>query len=116
MFHTHLVCYALALLPSLYPTALGKWCMFMFVLEVLDGDGPGPFGSGSFFSITKKSDRSCGSQHKSGPPGPSSSSHSPLPSVSKKEMKAAKADERDRATRQPPALATPVKLLRALMA
>jgi hypothetical protein len=28
--------------------------MFVFVLEVLDEDGPGPYGSGSFFSIGKK--------------------------------------------------------------
>jgi hypothetical protein len=61
MFHTHLVHCALTLLPPLCPMALGKQCMFVFVLEVLDGDGPGPYGLGSFFSIMKKSDRSCSS-------------------------------------------------------
>jgi hypothetical protein len=54
MFHTHLVRRALALLPPLCPIAKGKHCMFMFILEVLDDDGPGPYGSGSFFSIEKK--------------------------------------------------------------
>jgi hypothetical protein len=95
MFHTHLIHYALTLLPPLCPMALGKWCMFVFVLEVLEGNGPG-----SFFSITKKSNRSHGSQHKSGPPGP------PLSPFSKKEMKAGKADEQDQAAIWPSALAT----------
>jgi hypothetical protein len=27
--------------------------MFVFILEVLDDDGPGPYGSGSFFAIEK---------------------------------------------------------------
>jgi len=40
-FHTHLIWRALALLPPLCPVAKGKHCMFVFVLEVLDGDGPG---------------------------------------------------------------------------
>jgi hypothetical protein len=53
-FHTHLVRQALALLPTLCPMALGKCCMFVFLLEVLDDDGPGPYGSGSFFSLEKK--------------------------------------------------------------
>jgi hypothetical protein len=54
-FHTHLVQRALALLPTLCPVTLGKRCMFVFLLEVLDEDGPGPYGSGSFFSLEKKS-------------------------------------------------------------
>jgi hypothetical protein len=93
MFHTHLVRHALALLPPLCPMALGKQYMFVFVLEVLDGNRPGPYWSGSFFLITKKFNLSCGSWHKSGPSGPSSSSCPPLPPVSKKEMEAGKADE-----------------------
>jgi hypothetical protein len=107
MFHTHLVWRALALLPALCPVAKGKHYMFVFVLEVLDGDGPGPYGLCSFFSITKKSNRSHGSQHKPGPPSPSPSSRPPFPPVSKKEMEAAKADKWVQATRCPLALATP---------
>jgi hypothetical protein len=56
MFHTHLIWYALVLLPALCPITKGKCYMFVFVLEVLDGNGPGPFGSGPFFSIGKKTD------------------------------------------------------------
>jgi hypothetical protein len=47
MFHTHLVWHALALLPPLCPIAKGKCYMFVFVLQVLGRDGPGPFRSGS---------------------------------------------------------------------
>jgi hypothetical protein len=54
MFHTHLVRRAVALLPPLCPIAKGKCCMFVFILEVLDDDGPGPYRSGSFFFIEKK--------------------------------------------------------------
>ena len=57
-FHTHLVWWALAFLPPLCPVAKGKRCMFVFVLEVLDGDGPGPSGPGSFFTLLKKRTRS----------------------------------------------------------
>src|SRR6266850_2405837 len=53
-FHTHLVQRALTLLPPLCPIAKGKRCMFVFVLKVLDGDGPGPSGPGSFFTLPKK--------------------------------------------------------------
>src|SRR6267142_1959871 len=53
-FHTHLIWWALALLPPLCPVAKGKCCMFVFVLEVLDGDGPGPSGPGLFFILPKK--------------------------------------------------------------
>jgi hypothetical protein len=77
MFHTHLVQQALALLPTLCPIAKGKCCMFVFVPEVLDGDGPSPYGSGSFFSIVKKSKKSRGSRHKSSPSGPSTYSYPP---------------------------------------
>ena len=109
MFHTHLVCHALALLPPLCPVALGKWCMFVFVLEVLDGNGPGPYGLRSFFSIVKKSNRSQGSWCKSGPPGPSSSSCPPLPPIDYKKMQESdKANKWDWATRWPLALATPL--------
>jgi hypothetical protein len=88
----------------------------MFVLEVLDGDGPGPYGLGSFFSIVKKLEKSHGSRCESGPSGPSTYSHPPLPPVSKKEMEAGKADEWDQATRQPLASATPPPLLSPLSA
>jgi len=54
-FHTHLVHQALTLLPALCPVAKGKRCMFVFLLKVLNDDGPGPYGSGSFFSLEKKS-------------------------------------------------------------
>ena len=47
-FHTHLIWRALALLPALCPIVKGKHCMFVFILEVLDGNGPG-----SFFSLEK---------------------------------------------------------------
>src|SRR5882672_1031447 len=53
-FHTHLVWRALTLLPPLCPIAKGKHCMFVFVLEVLDGDRPGPSGPRSFFALPKK--------------------------------------------------------------
>jgi hypothetical protein len=88
----------------------------MFVLEVLDGDGPGPYGLGSFFSIAKKLEKSHSSRCESGPSGPSTYSHPPLPPVSKKEMEAGKADEWDQATRQPLASATPPPLLSPLSA
>jgi hypothetical protein len=88
--------------------------MFMFVLDVLDGDGPSPYGLGSFFSIAKKSEKSRGSRHKFGASGIPTYSHPPLPPVSKKEMEAGKADERDQATRWPLALATPPPLLSPL--
>jgi hypothetical protein len=115
-FHTHLIWQALALLPALCPVAKGKHCIFMFMLEVLDGDGPGPYGLGSFFSIVKKFERSHGPQHKSSPPDPSSSSRPPLPPPSKKEMEAAKADEWDWAAWRPLALASPPPLLSPLSA
>src|SRR6267142_2078937 len=50
-FHTHLVQRARALLPPLCPAAKGKKVMFVFILEVLDGDGP---KSGSFWEVPKK--------------------------------------------------------------
>src|SRR6267142_1824968 len=50
-FHTHLVQRARALLPPLCPVAKGKKVMFVFILEVLDGDGP---KSGSFWEVPKK--------------------------------------------------------------
>jgi hypothetical protein len=86
------------------------------VLKVLDGDGPGPYGSGSFFSIMKKSNQSYGSWCKSGPSGPPSS-HPPLPPVNyKKLQKSEKADKWDWAARWPPALATPPPSLSPLSA
>jgi hypothetical protein len=106
-FHTHLVQRALALLPALCPVAKGKRCMFVFVLEVLDGDGPGPYGSGSFFSIAKKSEKSRGSRCKSGPPVPSGFARPPLPPQSKKEIEAGKALDQDQAARRPPVSTTP---------
>jgi hypothetical protein len=115
-FHTHLIWQALALLPALCPVAKGKRCMFVFVLEVLDGDGPGPYGSGSFFSITKKAGKSRGSGRKSGPPVPLGFVCPPLPPLSKKELKAGKALDRDQAARWPLASATPPALLSPLSA
>src|SRR6266850_613573 len=50
-FHTHLVQRARALLPPLCPMAKGKKVMFVFILEVLDGDGPKP---GSFWIAPPK--------------------------------------------------------------
>ena len=41
-FHTHLVQRALALVPPLCPAAMGKKVLFVFVMEVMDGDGPKP--------------------------------------------------------------------------
>jgi hypothetical protein len=115
-FHTHLVWQALALLPALCPIVKGKHCMFIFVLEVLDGNRPGPYRLGSFFSITKKFKKSHSSRCKSGPPGPSTYACPPLPPLFKKEIKAAKAQDWDQATRWPPASATPPALLSPLSA
>jgi hypothetical protein len=115
-FHTHLVRQALALLPALCPMAKGKCCMFVFVLEVLEGNGPGPYGSGSFFSIAKKSEKSRGSRRKSGTSGPFTYSHPPLPPLSKKEIEASKALDWDQAARPPPASATPPPSLSPLSA
>jgi hypothetical protein len=90
--------------------------MFLFVLEVLNGDGPGPYGSGSFFSIAKKSKKTCGSRCKSDPPAPSTYIHPPLPPLSKKEIEAGKVLDRDQAARWPLALATPPPSLSPLSA
>jgi hypothetical protein len=60
MFHTHLIWCALALLPPLCPVAKGKHCMFVFILEVLDEDRPGPYRSGLLFSIGNKGAHSHG--------------------------------------------------------
>jgi len=51
LFHTHLVQCAQALLPPLCPVAKGKKTMFVFILKVLNGDGPKP---GSFWEVPKK--------------------------------------------------------------
>ena len=48
-FHTHLVQWALALLPPLCPVAKGKQVMFMFLLKVIAGEGPT-----TFFDLPKK--------------------------------------------------------------
>jgi hypothetical protein len=90
--------------------------MFVFVLKVLDGDGPGPYGLGSFFSLVKKSEKSHGSRCKSGPPVPSTSIHPPLPPLSKKEIEASKGQDRDQAARRPLASATPPPSLSPLSA
>jgi hypothetical protein len=66
-------------LPALCPVALGKRCMFVFLLEVLDDDGPGPYGSGSFFALEKKAGRARGPRRKPSPPGPPPPSQPPLP-------------------------------------
>src|SRR6266850_7784985 len=57
-FHTHPVRQALALCPPLCPIVKGKHCMFVFILEVLDGDGPGPSEPGLFFALPKKRSQS----------------------------------------------------------
>src|SRR6266850_6723933 len=48
-FHTHLVRRAFALLPPLCPEAKGKKVMFVFLLEVIAGEGPT-----TFFDLPKK--------------------------------------------------------------
>src|SRR6267142_971068 len=53
-FHTDVIQQALALLPPLCPIAKGKHCMFMFVLEVLDRDRPGPSEPGSFVPCPRR--------------------------------------------------------------
>jgi hypothetical protein len=50
-FHTHLVQRARVLLPPLCPMAKGKKVMFVFILEVLDGDRPQPR---PFWEVPKK--------------------------------------------------------------
>src|SRR6267142_4376477 len=42
-FHTHLIRWALALLPPLCPVAKGKRCMFVFILEILTAEESRPF-------------------------------------------------------------------------
>jgi hypothetical protein len=101
-FHTHLVRQALTLLPTLCPMALGKRCMFVFILEVLDEDGPGPYGSGSFFSWQKKSGRSRGPQRKPSPPGPPPPSVPPLPASVSKTKKPASVLKKAPVAPQPP--------------
>ena len=72
-FHTHLVWWALTLVPPLFPIVKGKHCMFMFVLDVLDGDRPGPSEPGLFFALPKKRNRSL--------PKPKMVSTTPAPSA-----------------------------------
>src|SRR6267142_5280380 len=48
-FHTHLVQRALSLLPPLCPVAKGEKVMFVFLLEVIAGEGPT-----TFFDLPKK--------------------------------------------------------------
>jgi hypothetical protein len=52
--------------------------MFVFLLEVLDDDGPGPYGSGSFFALEKKAGRACGPRRKPTPSSPPPPSQPPL--------------------------------------
>jgi hypothetical protein len=56
-FHTHLICWAITLLPPLCPLAKGKQCMFIFILEVLAAEEPGPEGSRPFFNLPKKTSK-----------------------------------------------------------
>src|SRR6266581_8838397 len=44
--HSHLIWYAIKLAPSSIPAAKVKWVMFVFILKVLNGNGPAP----SFFT------------------------------------------------------------------
>ena len=55
-FHTHLVQQARMLLPPLCPVAKGKKVLFVFILEILDGDKA---QSGSFWEVPKKHCRCC---------------------------------------------------------
>jgi hypothetical protein len=116
MFHTHLVWRALALLPPICPVAKGKRCMFVFILKVLDDDGPGLYGFGSFFSIGKKTTQSHGPQQKPIPPGLPSSSQPPLPPPDPKIWKAATVYKWNLAALRPPALASPPPSLSPLLA
>jgi hypothetical protein len=50
-FHTHLVQRARTLLPPLCPVAKGKKVLFVYILEILDGDRA---QSGSFWEVPKK--------------------------------------------------------------
>ena len=50
-FHTHLVQRARTLLPPLCPVAKGKKVLFVFILEILDGNRA---QSGSFWEVPKK--------------------------------------------------------------
>jgi len=53
----HLVQWALSLMPSLCPVAKVKKVMFVFLLEILNGDRSGPSESGSFFTMPTGSSR-----------------------------------------------------------
>jgi hypothetical protein len=50
-FHTHLVQHMHVLLPPLCPMAKGKHVMFIFLMEVLSGEGPDPW---VFWKVLKK--------------------------------------------------------------
>jgi hypothetical protein len=84
-FHTHLVQCMCAVLPPLCPVAKGKKVMFVFLLEILDGQGPG-----QFFSLDrvkpKKSQpcRKASSQASPPPPPLSAHSHSGAPAPAPK--------------------------------
>ena len=55
-FHTHLIQRARMLLPPLCPVAKGKKVLFVFILEILDGDKAQPR---SFWEVLKKRHRRC---------------------------------------------------------
>jgi hypothetical protein len=111
-FHTHLVRRALALLPTLCPVALGKRCMFVFILEVLDEDGPGPYGSRSFFALEKKAGRARGPRRKPTPPAPPPPSQPPLStSVPVTSVPTTKKKKRTIVPEQPPAAPLPLTLV-----
>jgi hypothetical protein len=76
--------------------------MFVFILEVLDEDGPGPYASGSFFSLQKKSGRSRGPRRKPSPPGPPPPSVPPLPTSVPKTKKLASVLKKALVAPQPP--------------
>jgi hypothetical protein len=90
--------------------------MFVFILEVLNDDGPGPYGSGSFFSIEKKASRSHGPWCKPmPPPGLRPPSRPPLPPLNCKIPKASKVKDRTLDALPPPAWASsPLSLLSPL--
>jgi hypothetical protein len=73
-FHTHLVQRMHSLLPPLCPVAKGKKVMFMFMLEILSGEGPDQKG---FWKVPKKHPhkKACSQMEKTTVPVP------PAPSI-----------------------------------
>jgi len=66
LFHTHLVKCMLMLLPPLCPIAKGKQVLFVFLLEILDREGPQPF----FNPLMAKKHQLCPKKHSPASPPP----------------------------------------------